>query len=368
MEKSKLKWKHILFPIILLAMLVFINCYADPASNYHSDPEQYQAMAEAILSGKEVFLSAGNGNEREFRRFLILDMPDHVDCISVGPSFVMGIRQEMTGEESYYNLGESSADYFDILAQLGLMEENGKRTDRIIFCVDSFFFDDVQIAGFTRNIPFRPYANAMLARLELEAENVSTKTRLKTVSHFIHPAFSITYFQDSVNYIRMCSSFLKTKDRWGLRSKDFDNYKRGYYKTDGSFVYSLNYQGQSVAYVLQDAKDYPIAQKLSKGVPVSEKNKETFERLVQYYQARDVEIELFLCPLAPALWDRIEGEISEYHMVSDLEVFAREIAGRYGLKITGSYNPYTLGISNEDFYDSRHVRHESLTDFFDFTR
>ena len=42
------------------------------------------------------------------------------------------------------------------------------------------------------------------------------------------------------------------------------------------------------------------------------------------------------------------------------------MSNKYDLKITGTYNPYELGIKDENFYDSRHVRRELMGEFFDF--
>lgn len=83
----------------------------------------------------------------------------------------------------------------------------------------------------------------------------------------------------------------------------------------------------------------------------------------------EVEVNLFLCPLSPALWDRIKnGDGSgEYYIFDELETSTNEIAKKYNLKITGSYNLYNLNIKNEDFYDVRHLRHEQLSKFFYFT-
>ena len=75
-------------------------------------------------------------------------------------------------------------------------------------------------------------------------------------------------------------------------------------------------------------------------------------------------MELYLCPVAPALWDRIDTP--GYYVMNELESYAHEVAAKYGLKITGSYNPYNLGMTNADFYDSRHVRQELLSKYFDF--
>lgn len=68
-------------------------------------------------------------------------------------------------------------------------------------------------------------------------------------------------------------------------------------------------------------------------------------------------MEISLCPLAPCLWEWVmTGEGSEECFILDeVESFARSIAEEYNIKMTGSYNPYRVRISNEDFSDCRHI-------------
>ena len=49
------------------------------------------------------------------------------------------------------------------------------------------------------------------------------------------------------------------------------------------------------------------------------------------------------------------------------EIFEGLDEGTYSLKITGSYNPYLLNITDDKFYDSRHVKRQYLSEYFDFS-
>ena len=55
-------------------------------------------------------------------------------------------------------------------------------------------------------------------------------------------------------------------------------------------------------------------------------------------------------------------------MLDEIEAYAREVADEYDIKLTGSYNPYKVGISDADFWDARHIQHDKLSEFFDFMR
>ena len=54
----------------------------------------------------------------------------------------MCVNKDIVGTDSFINLGVSGSDIYDILAQFGLMDIYGKKTKRVIFCVDSYSFDE----------------------------------------------------------------------------------------------------------------------------------------------------------------------------------------------------------------------------------
>ena len=55
-------------------------------------------------------------------------------------------------------------------------------------------------------------------------------------------------------------------------------------------------------------------------------------------------------------------------LLPEADCFIRQYASDHNIRVTGSYNPYELGMSDADFYDARHVRREKLGVYFDFVR
>ena len=369
-EKNKLKWKYLVFPFILLLLFVWTNYYIDPASIFHNDSEQWENMARSIVNGDEVYFAFNNGNEREVKHHLIMQMPDQVDCVVIGPSLAMCIDREMTGDSIFYNLGESGADLYDILAQFGLMEKYSKKTERIIFCVDTYFFDRNIYLNREIHLPLISYAEYMLSRLgaepdvEIVHDDSSDKNDLDYVK--LKQLFSITYFQESVNWIRKSQTLFLPEKRIGIVDQDFDYYNYAYYRYDGSCVYSESFANRGTDLVLNEMKEYDVFNKFPKNCHLNEYNKMIFEKVVQYCIDSNIEIDLFLCPLSPLLWDRLQSADDNYFILDELESFANEIAEKYDLKITGSYNPYNLNVCNEDFYDERHIKRDKLANYFDF--
>lgn len=358
----KQKWLRFLVILPLLFAMVFTNVYIDPANIFHDYSKE---IAESILKGNATHFGGNNVNEREIKHQIIKEMPDKIDCIAMGPSLVMGVRSETVDSDTFYNLGVSGADFYDIMAQFGMMEVYGKSVNRVIFCMDSYFFDETIYETFERNENLKVYADYMVNKMNKIRVKKPQENRLKEKETEIRQLFSITYFQAAVNYIQSQNEYIGDRDRgrWGVVD---ENYTGTYYLPDASWVYFLDYQNRTEKDVIEDSEKYNMEFQFSKGKHISEYSKEVFEKLVEYLRNKGIEIDLFLCPLAPSLWNRVEVEKDNYPILDELEEYANHVAKKYDLKITGSYNPYNMEMSDKDFYDARHVRHEMLGTYFNF--
>lgn len=357
---GKWKWLRVLLVLPVLFVLIFTNIYIDPANIFHDYSEE---IAESILNGKATHFGSSNVNEREVKHNLIMKMPDKVDCIAVGPSLVMGVRSEIAGSDDFYNMGHSGANFYEILAQFGLMEAYGKKVDRVIFCVDSYFFDEAFMKRHGVNEGLKRYADYMIDILNGEETEKPRESYWNELETKVRQMFSVTYFQASVDSVQAANSYVNDRERWGIVGENFDG---TYYMPDASWVYARSYQNRTEEDVRKDSEEYNIERQFSKGEHISEYCKEIFEKLIGYLLSQGIEVDLYLCPVAPSLWDRIEAEETEYPIIGEIEKYANRVAKEYDLKITGSYNPYNLDMRDKDFYDARHVRHELLGTYFDF--
>lgn len=357
MKKGK-KWLRLLPFTTLLFWLMVVNYNVDPANIFHNISKE---VADSIIAGNRTFIVSGNLDERDVRKNLIISMPDDIETIAIGPSLALCIGEEIAGTDKFFNLAESKADFYDILAQFGLMEVYEKYPGRIIFCVDGYFFNSNIYDGGRddRHNVLMPYAEYMLGVLDGDEKSIPKTDVFAEKKILFEQLFSISYFQTSAEYMKTNGSLT----RIGIAD---DKTETGYYMPDGSWVYDKSLQKNNIEDVRTNAEEYDVDWEFSKGKNISEYSKNTFEKLIQYLQERDVDIELYLCPLAPSLWDRLN--LNEYPVLTELEKFANEVSVKYGLKITGSYNPYILNITDDKFYDSRHVRREYLGVYFDFRK
>ncbi|MCQ2539572.1 MAG: hypothetical protein MJ114_03900 [Acetatifactor sp.] len=367
-DKHQKKGLHLILLLPILLCIVACNYFVDLASIYH-DVDETQ-IAKYLLEGKQATLGNSNGNEREVKRQLIMQMPDQVDCIVVGPSLVMEINREVTGEQELINLGVSGADMYDMLAQFGIMDIYGKKADRVIFAVDSYWFDETLAANFGRSQGFKPYAYYLIDNMyggTMQPPVVDAKTPMST---YVTQLFSASYFKSNAwSFLIKCKGALQgekfiLRQPWGLVD---DSFTGDYYDSDGSWVYSKKAAERTVENVRADAAGYNIEYQFSKGGHIGEKSCEIFEHLLTYLQERGTQVDLFLCPLSPSLYDRLDGA-EDYYVLQELEAYAKDVAERYELRMIGSFDPYEVGIKDEDFFDARHVRGDRLAQYFDFTK
>lgn len=351
------KWLRFLVLLPIPLIVAGINYVVDPSALYHDNTE---AMARSMAAGNKTWFAHSNVNEREVKRHLIEAMPREVDCIAVGPSLIMGVRSDTVGTQSFYNLSESGADFYDILAQFALLDLHEITYHRVIFCVDSYFFDEKLYRTLTRSQGLKPYAQYMIDTLE-QKDPIRPHGPANSWKEPVKSLLSPSYFQASIADLKKEGGHSLIGARWGIVN---ENYEGIYYMPDGSIVYAVEAQNRTGDYVTKDAENYNIEYQFSKGGHIDPHSKEIFEKLIQYLLKKNISIELFLCPVAPSLWERINSD--DYPSIPELEMFAHEMAQEYNLRITGTYNPYCLRMSDEDFYDARHVRHDLLTKYFDF--
>ncbi len=362
MSSSRKKWiGMILFVLPLLLLLTGINYLADPANVFHNFSEE---MAQAMIEGNAVQVYSNNMDDREVQQYVIQMMPDRLDAIVWGSSTALTIDTEMVGEEEFYNLAVSSASYYDFMASLALMQLNSKTTDRMIISLDSRMFDpDVYMAD-GRHDRLMAYSEYMLDYLngKVSADEIPDLVEKTGVMEKISTLFSVSYFQWSIEYIKTHGLKAFTQDRWQIVDVDSTENK---YLPDYSGVYAQSAEEVSAEEVINACNIYWMEANVTEYAMADAENMAMFEKVIMYLQEQGTEVELFLCPFAPALWDRI-GE-QQYPMLFQLEEYASYLASEYGVKVHGSYNPYNVGLTNEDFYDARHVKKGSLKRVIQFS-
>lgn len=361
MKKQYLK----LFTILpVIAVLAGVNFYQDPANIFH-DPSK--DAAAAILAGNKVYFTSGNLDESRLKKNMIEKMPKEVDCIAIGGSLIMGVRKNHVGTQSFYSIAAFSLRLCEMMAEIAMLELNQIKYDRLILCADHRFFNVYPFEP--RKSEWKPYFEYMLSKLDGDISlklEINPDINPKSYYDKIRQLFSVRYFQSSCKYIQSRNSFRLKERRWGI--VDAKTQDLAHYEADGSWVYALNYRNSTINDVSERIEKYDIKLHFAYNKHLNDYNYnvDRFKRLLTYLVEKGINISLFLCPVPPSIWDILETESSNYMLIKETEEFIKGYADELGIKLIGSYNPYIVGISDEDFLDATHIRHEKLEDYFDF--
>lgn len=362
MKKEWKKWLKLLIFIPLVLILIGINVYEDPANIFHKDSGK---ISDALLNGESVYFESGNCDERAIKREMIEKMPKNVACLVIGPSLSLGIDSEDVGEENFYNLSVSGMNYYDYLAILAMLKANGVHADRIILCVDSYFFDPAQFADGSRDPSFMKYAASMADYLNGAEFKKPSGIDFSKINVGVRESFSIAYFQSAVKYIKNNKSLLVQTARWGITDENTECF--AHLMSDGSYVYAENELKKTPEAIKEDAGYYPIETTFAYGRHMDENSRKMFVKMVDYMMAEGSEVEFILLPLSPALWNRIENDegAAGYFILDEIETFANEMAVERGITLYGSFDPNNVGVGDEDFLDVRHLRNERICEYYD---
>lgn len=365
MEKTK-KWLRLLAFLPIMCIIAFLNIWADPVLIFHNFGK---SAAEALLAGNEVYFISVNAQGRSCKKTLIESMPKHVDCITVGPSLSWTISTSSVGTNSYYNLSEGQYNYFDYMAVFGLLEYNEIVFDRLILCMDSDFYHEARIDEIRDYNVWKEYSDYMESILYNKKATLNDISG-KNVDYYysiVSQVLSPTYFNSSLSLVRDNYNALMKYPIFGIVC-DETTASFMHYQTDGSRVYPREYNNRTDTFVKEQCEIYPIESRFAKGQHIQDFRKTMFIKLVEYLLDKGVTIEFFLCPPAPALYDRVKNDpdADQYYLFDEIEAFTKDLSLLYDIKITGSYNPYDYGIQDGDYYDPRHMKPEKVDEYFDF--
>ena len=365
--------RSIIFILPLVLLLIGINLFADPGCLY--SPSMTEEFAEGILNGHDMYAVSGNIDERGAIIKRIKGMTHSYTVEAVGPSLIMCLSSEMLNTNSFMNFGESGANYYDIMSIIGQLDKKDLLPKRIIITIDTMLFDKAHTEVDKRYTIQVDSAYYMLHKLNSNTadilQNTSKEKSLKTrISSLIQIArqysqlVRLGYFQSSIELIKKYGSSVFS--RVGIVD---DEYTGAYWRKDGSYVYTLEVQNQSVETVYKKTENYvtnSFEGQITQYASVDSEFKKNFELLINYLENSGVQVEFFLCPFHPVVYNEIQANPEKWSLPLQIEEYITAYAIDKNIRIIGSYNPDNCGVDETDFYDSRHLRAESLAKNIDF--
>lgn len=319
------------------AVIPVVNYCVDPTNVYHS-VEYADRIVDAMKSGRNVS-NVTELNDRIFKRKIAeANGNSHFEYLVVGSSRVKTISSDGM-EASLLNLGMNGGNIYDIITSYEICVENFISFDKIIVGLDYYTLTDNEDSRWEVNSKY--FYDFVGKPAPPSNNNIMSKAAVVNL-------LSLSYFQKAV------STFLS--GRFDLKLTDESCNDKLTYHNDGSLCYGIDDRQRLQREVDSIALAYPID-----GYPVVlDELAGYLEMLVDKLEDDGKEIYFYFAPYHPVYYSRI----CKSKTIVENEHRLYEIAGKYGIKTIGSFDPNGIGCDSFGFYDATHPRKEVTDSIF----
>ena len=122
---------------------------------------------------------------------------------------------------------------------------------------------------------------------------------------------------------------------------------------DGSIYYPYKDRFPNFEEVEKIAKSYAQGSVYSLENYEELSNIEIFEKLIAYLKNNGVNVYFYLTPYNPITYDILVSK-EKYKIIDEVEIYVKEFAKQNNIKVVGSYDPHTINLKNEHFFDGMH--------------
>lgn len=333
MKKFIYKITVVTFPILILLLLV--NYFGDAARLFDND---YEKQIANIVASSKYVTNIENYDERLFQRELISNKNIQPNLLIIGSSRTMLINADLFPRAVFFNNSVSGASIEDIVSIYQLYKINNKLPRKIIIGIDPWTFNENNGQKRWQSISTYYYSFH------------NTINQENTAYFKYKELFSFSYFQSS---LKMIPRFIEgnTKPQPTLEKYNLLGTKL----TDGSLVYGEQYRSASLKEIENKIKSYITGEiySIENFNAISDRIWNEFEKLITDMKKNNIEIEFFLAPYAPLVYNKIQ---KEYPLVLKTEEIIQDFAFSNNIKLYGSFNPAKLGMDETYFYDGMHCK------------
>ena len=348
--------KAILVFLPLLALLMGVNYYADPANVLRGGYEEQ--VAHIMASGQNA-TNLRNMDDRSFIQSYVQQASQKPQTLVLGPSRGMQITKELVGDETLFNAGVTSADIRDCISIYRLFDEKFGAPQRVILTLDPWMLCADNLDGramtqgylaFCAEQGFEPYQ-------EFSSPFFSA-TDLEKASQII----SIPYFQSSLNYLK--KGMYRSRDPVPTTEFYTETDMR---RADGSYCYNAPYRDvPNKAEAQKRAHDYIISKPLNiqAFTGVTPQILEQLKAFIKAMQADGVQVALLTPPFHNDYYAYMIEQTDNYVDLLATEKTVQALAQECGIQVFGAYNPEECQLVSTDFYDGFHCTDTAMKQFY----
>jgi hypothetical protein len=320
-------------------------------------PEMYDdaGMAPAVAAfadGKNYAVFDLNLNIRKLRDKQIAQMNEMPDVVVFGASHWQEAHAGLVRHKKMYN-SHVHRDYWeDLLAVPEMWVRNGKLPKQVIISIRDNQFVPVGSRKDFLWEPGIPYYRQMAERLGLPALDFVKTLPWQRMRERLSLAMLFS------NVTRWYNADVKPHPTKETKLDTLD-----ILLPDGSIIWSREHQALFTRErTLRESRDFAAAKRNNPPL-VDQAGVAQFEKLLDFYKSKGVEVYLAHPPFNPDFYDAVAGSPYEEGL-KKIEALAKDIAARHGLKIIGSFNPRDVGCTADMYIDAEHANDICLGKIF----
>lgn len=298
--------------------------------------------AKNALSGYIVNAVNEQIEQKYFKANYIKNLSHNLHSIMIGSSHMLPVSYIDVGSENYANLSIGGSNLQDRLDILGMLDYYNVEYEHVIFEIDLPSFLDNALATKNGQL-FQEFGNRFYNKLI--GDTLGTISEIDFNSKYVsNYAFDIL-LKNVYNETQILDSIY-------------------YYRPDASMIYPkrselFNDEHVNKVYLILRQQDDML-----KNAHASETSKIIILKIMEYFKKNNKKVNLIIAPRPNREFD--ESVMKDYPILQEVTEFATTIAKAYGFKLSGSFNPHDLWLTDNEFVDGFHLRGDVTSRIFEF--
>ncbi|MEA2063496.1 MAG: hypothetical protein U9P14_07360 [Gemmatimonadota bacterium] len=344
--------------LLLLPILIFmgvINYFSDPAG-YFSKDDYSKQVADLLLAGHYVEYSIPF-DRRLMQKHLIEELTSPIDIVVFGSSRSDAFTSSLFPGKTVFNHSVNRGTLQDYISIYELYRRKNIKPSTIILGLDPWILNENNEISVWQSLAeeYKSISTHLGLKASLKTHINNRRLLLENYYNLVSPG----YFQKCIKVLFLGSAYLERPPPTPVDSVRFK--KTGGWRPDGSYI-SIIKNSRTPEEVRSAAIEYANMKPVSflgSFNRLDPETKESFETFMNYLQAEKIEVIFFLIPFHPVAYD-ILMKRKEYRIISEVEDYFRRLGQEKNIKVFGSYNPESAGVTGEDLIDGAHVRESGI--------
>lgn len=345
-----LLFKALLFVPIIIFMIYF-SYKIDPSALFQGD--RYEREIASLLLDAKPVSNYAKLDERQIVQLYIKNLQSPLSVAVIGSSRAMQLGNDMLDRQPLFNFGVVGADRLDMMNTFYGFVKNEKIPGNTILMLDPWFVMEGN-DFIDKRSDKELFEETMALWLGLPSDYIPPDNTEKYTA-----LFSVSYFQGAVRYYMRDTSAEMHPD---TVEGDVMNQQTEIKMGDGTTLYAKDFRKRTQEEVDFDALALGVLQssRFTAYQLPSKKLMNEFSSFIDNVKSSGTNLIFVLAPYHPLIYDIEKSRINLNPGLFAVEDFYNNLAKEKDVPIFGSYNPYSVGCDNIDFYDGIHVTKNGL--------